>query len=71
MDAPFQTSGPTRSRVIRGTAINTSEPRSVVIPTGAGHQQTEVNLIREGDVVREIEVTCSCGEILRLICQYD
>ncbi|MFP6766204.1 MAG: hypothetical protein VB858_21405 [Planctomycetaceae bacterium] len=61
-----------RGRVIRQSDLsNPLEPDSVSIPTGVEHQQTQVNLIREGDVIREIEVTCSCGEVLRLNCQYD
>ena len=61
-----------RGRVIRQSDLSDpSESGSVSIPTGVEHQQTQVNLIREGDVIREIEVTCSCGEVLRLNCLYD
>jgi hypothetical protein len=71
MGAPSVVSGLARGRVIRGSTLASDDLSSVAIPAGPGHQQTEVHLIREGDIVREIEVTCSCGEVLRLLCQYD
>jgi hypothetical protein len=30
-----------------------------------------IELVREGDVIRAIEVTCSCGEKIRLHCVYE
>jgi hypothetical protein len=30
----------------------------------------QIELIREGDVIRAIEVTCTCGEKIRLHCEY-
>jgi hypothetical protein len=30
-----------------------------------------VELIREGGVVRAIDVTCGCGERLRIVCEYE
>jgi len=37
------------------------------------HVATEpiVELVREGDLVRAIDVTCSCGEKLRIWCSYE
>lgn len=29
-----------------------------------------INLIREGDTVREIHLRCSCGALTRIVCQY-
>lgn len=68
---PQFTGSSTRGRVIRGSAVQNSGTSSIAIPAGADHRKTEVHLIREGEIVREIEVTCSCGEILRLHCQYE
>lgn len=67
----LKTTGGQRGRIIRASNLPASESASVAIPAGPGHRQTEVNLIREGDIIREIEVTCSCGEVLHLICEYD
>jgi hypothetical protein len=32
--------------------------------------QPKVHLEREGDRITRIEITCSCGQILELKCQY-
>jgi hypothetical protein len=31
----------------------------------------QVELVREGDVIQAIDVTCTCGEKIRLRCVYD
>jgi hypothetical protein len=36
-------------------------------PTG----QHSVELVREGDVVKAIDITCSCGEKMRIWCSYE
>jgi hypothetical protein len=35
-----------------------------------GHGEPKINLVREGGVVRAIEVTCSCGQVIRIRCDY-
>lgn len=30
-----------------------------------------VELIREGGVVRALDITCGCGEKIRVVCEYD
>ncbi len=37
------------------------------------HEQAapKIELIRDGDVVQAIDVTCSCGETIRLWCSYE
>ena len=39
------------------------------LPAPAYHQP-QVTLIKDGDTVRAIEVTCTCGEVIRLDCKY-
>lgn len=34
------------------------------------HTQPSITLIKEGDSVRVIEITCTCGEVIRLQCEY-
>jgi hypothetical protein len=34
------------------------------------HGEPKINLVREGGVVRFIEVTCSCGQVTRIRCDY-
>lgn len=31
---------------------------------------SRVELIREGDIVRRIDVHCRCGEVIQLLCDY-
>lgn len=35
------------------------------------HHAPHVECVREGGVVRRIEVTCECGQVIRLVCCYD
>ena len=43
---------------------------SATIPCGSD-QGTSIELVRDGDVIREILVYCSCGENTRVICSYE
>lgn len=43
-------------------------------PGGAGHHvgnEPIIDLIRDGDLVKAIDVTCSCGEKIRIWCSYE
>ena len=45
------------------------------VPVRVGHSPThaetvEIELLRDGDVVREIHVKCPCGQTLVLECNY-
>jgi len=53
--------------------VKTNETARVGIPTagGAHHHQATVELIRENGLVKAIDVTCICGEIIRLWCSYE
>ena len=43
----------------------------VMIPAkNNGHQEPDVRLIKDGDIIRAIEVTCGCGKQIRLVCEY-
>lgn len=33
--------------------------------------QPTIELVREGGVVRAIDITCGCGEKIRVVCEYD
>ncbi len=55
--------------------IQTSETARVGSshPGGAGHHASSeptIDLVREGDLVKAIDVTCSCGEKFRIWCSY-
>lgn len=44
--------------------------RPIAVPSTNEHEEMQVQVIREGSVVKAIEITCSCGQQLRLDCQY-
>ena len=58
--------------------IQTNEVARIGVPHAHAHTNTNVHasnqptveLIREGDVVQAIDVTCSCGEKFRIWCSY-
>lgn len=72
MDHPEKQEGePLRRAVIPGPYVRVSEETAPVgiprhAPVGAPH----VELIREGHVIRAIDVTCTCGQRIRLRCTY-
>ncbi len=46
---------------------------SATIPCGLdqGTGGNSIEVVREGDVVREIHVHCGCGEKTKVICSYE
>lgn len=55
-----------RQRVVVGAT-----PLQLSVPNQTASGQEGVRLEREGGLVRAIEVTCSCGERIRLLCDYE
>jgi hypothetical protein len=50
----------------------TEEPARVGRPTsGPARPEPRIELIREGDIIRAIEVICSCGERIKIRCDYE
>ena len=49
--------------------------RAAAVTPAAGERNQpaagKVELVREGGVVRAIDVTCACGERLRIVCEYE
>ena len=37
---------------------------------GGSRGEPKIQLVREGGVIRAIEVVCSCGELIRIRCDY-
>lgn len=60
------------SSIISRDRIEAGQGESAVIPVGPSeeHPQPGVNVIRDGNIVRAIEVTCDCGKTTRIICNY-
>ncbi len=46
-------------------------PARQVRATEAAAGEPRVEVVREGGVVRAIDVTCPCGERLRIVCEYE
>jgi len=36
----------------------------------AASTKPQITLLKDGDVVRAIEIVCACGEVIRLDCEY-
>ena len=50
------------------TAVGVSPPRAHMTP---GTCALHIELVRDGDVIQAIDVTCTCGQKIRLRCLYD
>lgn len=58
--------------LVRGTCVRLSEnPARVGAPGHEAPPPPRVELVREGDVIRAIDVYCSCGQHIRLHCLYE
>lgn len=47
-----------------------SAPVQIPSPQTDGGDPAGLRIQRDGELVRSIEVTCSCGEVIRLECDY-
>lgn len=43
----------------------------VAIPVGPTSDEAEVQVIRQENQIRAIEVTCTCGRRTRILCEYE
>jgi hypothetical protein len=50
---------------VSGEAVRIGEPEA-----GGPLTEPQVKLVREDGVIRVIEVTCRCGEVIRVRCEY-
>lgn len=50
---------------VAGEAVRVGAPAPAAGPGGP-----TVRVVREGDAVQALEVTCSCGERIRIRCEY-
>jgi hypothetical protein len=42
----------------------------VVVPGQGAAARPQVELIREGEVIRAIDIVCVCGQRIHLVCEY-
>lgn len=63
--------GRTTTAIIPGQRVVFSgEHASVPIPAQTNSREPKIELVRENDVIRAIDVTCACGQRIRLVCDY-
>jgi hypothetical protein len=43
----------------------------MILPPGARPGAPQIEVVRDGDVIQAIDVTCACGAKIRLRCCYD
>ena len=55
--------------IIRETSAKSS--RRALIGSSATYKQPTIELIRDGNRIEGIIVTCSCGETIKIACEYD
>jgi hypothetical protein len=61
----------TVTRVVSAPCVRESDARvTVPVPGHECRQEPRVELIREGDVIRAIDISCPCGRRLRVLCEY-
>lgn len=57
--------------IIPGRFIGPCQEAEVVgVPAPAEEESSRIEVIREGDYIRAIEVTCACGRKTRIRCDY-
>ena len=62
----------TGGSVVRAARVRVSgEAVRIGAPVPDGHSgEPVVELVREGDVIQTIEITCPCGERINIRCDY-
>jgi hypothetical protein len=62
------------SPVVRAAQVRVTEETVRIGAPAQPHQGTPagptIRVVREGDAVKLIEVTCACGELIRIRCDY-
>lgn len=59
-----------RSVIPNQRVVVVSAPVQIAPPRQSAAENADVRVQREGDLVRTIEVVCTCGEHIRLVCDY-
>jgi hypothetical protein len=62
----------TTAAIIPGRrVVFAGESARVQVPAETTSKEPHIELVRESDVIRAIDVTCSCGQKIRLVCDYE
>ncbi|WP_040591595.1 hypothetical protein [Schlesneria paludicola] len=61
-----------QSAVVPGNRVVRSTELAHVGGRHASHNETaSIELVKENDIVRAIDVTCACGQKMRIWCSYE
>lgn len=70
MDTAFERDAASRS-VVSGQRVRlTGEAARVLPPRAPGDCEPQVELVRDGGQIRAIDIRCSCGKRIYLVCEY-
>ena len=58
------------SNVIAARHVQIAKPGHVARPAEETTTDPRITLIKDGNTVKAIRVTCSCGEVIQMDCQY-
>ena len=58
------------SNVIAARHVRIAEPVPASRPAEESTTDPRITLIKEGNTVKAIRVTCSCGEVIQMDCRY-
>ncbi len=61
---------PARRVVVPSTRVQMNDGDSRVLIPACESSQPRIRAIRDGGVIQAIDITCSCGEKIRVLCQY-
>lgn len=57
-------------RIIKKEDLNL-ENRPLLVQSYRGGSATKINLKKEENIVRVIEILCSCGNKINIVCEYE
>lgn len=62
----------TQNAVVTADRVRVSrQSTEIPIPVSGSTSGPALSVSRDGDVVRDIDVRCRCGETIRIHCDYD
>ena len=61
----------TAPSVLRGDQVrDVSDIVDVAVPNHGDGRQPTIQAVRDGESISEIKMRCTCGEVIRLKCEY-
>ena len=57
--------------VVSASRVHSANEAIRIGPARASAKSPRIELIRDGDIVRALEITCSCGEKIVVRCDYE